>query len=440
MSETQDSQLNQLADIVSELMKRMDEQEVRNKTVQTQNNLEVAAMKRRMEDLQQHAIKDAKTLREEMDHVVDSLGNLTEDVARRVTKAVQHYEERFTADLEKLREHLDKSINTQSSVLSQKIEAALSASDRHGHEEREGESEDGANTASTAKVGSMRNDSAMRRLESVAHMLRAEALAQAQAFEAKLASVEAGHAADAKRLQGMLHSSYAQLQGLQRSISAMECGVPSANQLNQSPRGKIPQVMPQKPNRAEPKVDSEPNFREELTNKLRSIQTSVTGVLTILDPTPNPRGQSPKRPSKSPVQLPLNPAGTLETQIRQKDFEQGRNSPLLSSSLKEDSQRTATGPSPAVDPREARSVQMPVRAAHRPGMISPGQEAYGAPKTRVSHGMAASMSQQNIPPMMSGRVMPGVYTVHRSGAGSPQMPHPMAMAPQAIPIGYGVRR
>eukprot|EP00913_Durusdinium_trenchii_P015918 g14959.t1 len=78
---------------------------------------------------------------------------------------------------------------------------------------------------------------------------------------------------------------------------------------------------------------------------------------------------------------------------------------------------------------------MPVRAAHRPGMISPGQEAYGAPKTRVSHGMAASMSQQNIPPMMSGRVMPGVYTVHRSGAGSPQMPHPMAMAPQAIPIG-----
>ena len=25
-----------------------------------------------------------------------------------------------------------------------------------------------------------------------------------------------------------------------------------------------------------------------------------------------------------------------------------------------------------------------------------------------------------------------VYTVHRSGAGSPQMPHPMAMAPQAI--------
>eukprot|EP00913_Durusdinium_trenchii_P015917 g14958.t1 len=316
-------------------MKRMDEQEVkrrrigvhraarnqciadvpskRNKTVQTQNNLEVAAMKRRMEDLQQHAIKDAKTLREDSQWWP---GKLT-------------YQERFTADLEKLREHLDKSINTQSSVLSQKIEAALSASDRHGHEEREGESEDGANTASTAKVGSMRNDSAMRRLESVAHMLRAEALAQAQAFEAKLASVEAGHAADAKRLQGMLHSSYAQLQGLQRSISAMECGVPSANQLNQSPRGKIPQVMPQKPNRAEPKVDSEPNFREELTNKLRSIQTSVTGVLTILDPTPNPRGSRP-------VQLPLNPAGTLETQIRQKDFEQGRNSPLLSSSLKED--------------------------------------------------------------------------------------------------------
>ena len=29
-----------------------------------------------------------------MDHVVDSLGNLTEDVARRVTKAVQHYEDR----------------------------------------------------------------------------------------------------------------------------------------------------------------------------------------------------------------------------------------------------------------------------------------------------------------------------------------------------------
>ena len=52
-------------------------------------------------------------------------------------------------------------------------------------------------------------------------MLRAEALAQSQAFEAKLASVEAGHTAESKRLQGMLQSSYAQLQVTEKRGKAM---------------------------------------------------------------------------------------------------------------------------------------------------------------------------------------------------------------------------
>eukprot|EP00438_Fugacium_kawagutii_P017341 Skav229811 [mRNA] locus=scaffold567:352479:363035:- [translate_table: standard] len=142
-----------------------------NKTIQTQNSLEVQAMKRRLE---------------EYDTAVDSLGNLMEDVARRVTKAVQHYEEghnelqcwkmldvdlmgeRMVTDMEKLR----------------------------------GSEDANSGTASTAKLPSRNTDIIMRRIESMAHMLRAEALAQSQAFEAKLTSLEASNNAESKRHMG----------------------------------------------------------------------------------------------------------------------------------------------------------------------------------------------------------------------------------------------
>eukprot|EP00438_Fugacium_kawagutii_P017340 Skav229810 [mRNA] locus=scaffold567:346407:350497:- [translate_table: standard] len=111
---------------------------------------------------------------------------------------------------------------------------------------------------------------------------------------------------------------------------------------------------------------------QELTNKLRNIQSSVTGVLTVLDSSSGTAGtagtapargldrsrcqdgindavaleaggrsgQSPlsnRRFAKSPVNLPLNPAGTLEKQMsmRQKEFEpqertsQGQDAHLL---------------------------------------------------------------------------------------------------------------
>jgi len=463
LPESQESQLSNLAEIVTEMMKRIDDQELRNKTMQTQNSLEVQALKRRMEDLQNHSIKDAKTIREEYDAAVDSLGSLMEDVARRVTKAVQHYEERFTSDLEKLREHVTKSINTQSTVLTQKIDAAINAGNARQDGDREGESEDAnSGTASTTKM--VRNtDVIMRRIESMAHMLRAEALAQSQAFEAKLASVEAGHSAETKRLQGMLQSSYCQLQGLQRSISAMECGIfskpqsPRQNSVPMMGSVKLPQPKVNEPK--ESKDPSEPTLREDLCNKLRNIQSSVTGVLTVLDSSANSttRGQSPntkQRYNKSPVQLPINPAGTLEKQMRQKEYE-GRASPLMSTLTEERRQspgRCATTETRATHPQMngASNANQPSSRIPEP---MPAKMMAQPPKSRQSHGphgphgpgslgpgLVTSMSQQAIPPMMSGgRMMPpGVYPMHaRSGMGSPVAP---MMAPQAIPLNYAMSR
>lgn len=470
LPESQESQLSNLAEIVTEMMKRIDDQELRNKTMQTQNSLEVQALKRRMEDLQNQTIKDAKTIREEYDAAVDSLGSLMEDVARRVTKAVQHYEERFTSDLEKLREHVTKTINTQSTVLTQKIDAALAEKTRQDGD-REGESEDAnSGTASTAKMA-RNTDVIMRRIESMAHMLRAEALAQSQAFEAKLASVEAGHSAETKRLQGMLQSSYCQLQGLQRSISAMECGLfskPQSPRQNSSLQQMVGSMkVPHRVNEPkEPKDSSEPTLREDLCNKLRNIQSSVTGVLTVLDSSANSatRGQSPnvkQRYNKSPVQLPINPAGTLEKQMRQKEYE-GRASPLMSTLTEERRQspgRCATTETRATHPAQMNGASNSNQASSRIPEPVPTKMMAQPPKSRQSHGphgphgpgphgplgghgLVASMSQQAMPPMISGMsggcmMPPGVYPMHaRSGMGSPVAP----MMAQAIPLNFAVKR
>ncbi|CAJ1454947.1 unnamed protein product [Effrenium voratum] len=449
----QDAAVQELADIMQEMAKRLEEQDARQKNHQRDYTMEVGAMKRRMEDMLQSSLRDCRTIREEYDTAVDSLGNLMEDVARRVTKAVQHYEERFSCDLDKLREHVDKSLSTHGAVLSQKIDAAMAAMETRTVQEMDREdSEDGATGSASTKLAP-NNPEVMRRVESIGHMLRAEALAQSQAFEAKLASVEASHSAESKRLQGMLSSSFSQLQGLQRSISQLECGLASASsppphlenmlasfstgQLGASPTmSKSPSSLGEKPDKT-PEKETEGALRQELASKLRGIASSVQSVLCALDETTkSSRGQSPvasKRGNKSPVHLPLNPAGTLEKQMRQKDTEAPRPN-VLASTLKQEETRPG-----GMQPQHARvHGKLARRRESNPGSgqtarMAGGIDArvqqqqqqmnqYAAAKARVTQpGM-----QMQMPPHMVGR-MNGVFPVARSGAVSPQ---------QAMPINF----
>lgn len=91
--------------------------------------------------------------------------------------------------MEKLRDHVDKSLSSQVAVLTEKMELLQ-------NEPRVGLSE-GSEDGTSASTKAPRDP--LRRVDGVAHQLRAEALAQSKAFEAKLQSLEAGHCAEVKR-------------------------------------------------------------------------------------------------------------------------------------------------------------------------------------------------------------------------------------------------
>eukprot|EP00439_Symbiodinium_sp_Y106_P044796 s3476_g5.t1 len=331
--------VQELTDIMQELAKRVEDQDARLKSQQMEQKMETAALKRRMEDLQQSSLKEVKTVRQELldlntgeyDLALDSLGSLIEDVARRMTRAVQRFEERGIADLERTRDQVEKSLATHSTILTQKIDAALAAavdrssqaSDHADRESREGDEDHGGGTGSASAKKPYQQIETMRRVETIAQMLRNEALAQTQAFEAKLSSIEAAHSAEAKRWQGMLSSSFTQLQGLQRSISQLECGLTPAGPQG----GSIPMPLAP-PAKNDKEITNAEKLREDLSRKLRGIASSVNGALVSLESQAETRGQSPQR-ARSPVVLPLNPAGTMEKQMRQRtEKDQVRSPPV----------------------------------------------------------------------------------------------------------------
>jgi len=323
--------VQELTDIMQELAKRVEDQDARLRSQQMEQKMETAALKRRMEDLQQSSLKEVKTVRQEYDLALDSLGSLIEDVARRMTRAVQRFEERGIADLERTRDQVEKSLATHSTILTQKIDAALAAavdrssqaSDHADRESREGDEDHGGGTGSASAKKPYQQIETMRRVETIAQMLRNEALAQTQAFEAKLSSIEAAHSAEAKRWQGMLSSSFTQLQGLQRSISQLECGLTPAGPQG----GSIPMPLAP-PAKNDKEITNAEKLREDLSRKLRGIASSVNGALVSLESQAETRGQSPQR-ARSPVVLPLNPAGTMEKQMRQRtEKDQVRSPPV----------------------------------------------------------------------------------------------------------------
>jgi len=286
--------VQELTDIMQELAKRVEDQDARLRSQQMEQKMETAALKRRMEDLQQSSLKEVKTVRQEYDLALDSLGSLIEDVARRMTRAVQRFEERGIADLERTRDQVEKSLATHSTILTQKIDAALAAavdrssqaSDHADRESREGDEDHGGGTGSASAKKPYQQIETMRRVETIAQMLRNEALAQTQAFEAKLSSIEAAHSAEAKRWQGMLSSSFTQLQGLQRSISQLECGLTPAGPQG----GSIPMPLAP-PAKNDKEITNAEKLREDLSRKLRGIASSVNGALVSLESQAETRGK-----------------------------------------------------------------------------------------------------------------------------------------------------
>ncbi|CAE7460565.1 unnamed protein product [Symbiodinium sp. KB8] len=390
----------------------------------------------------------------EYDLALDSLGSLIEDVARRMTRAVQRFEERGIADLERTRDQVEKSLATHSTILTQKIDAALAAavdrssqaSDHADRESREGkcqlfvlqseydsvptkeghidrdlylgDEDHGGGTGSASAKKPHQQIETMRRVETIAQMLRNEALAQTQAFEAKLSSIEAAHSAEAKRWQGMLSSSFTQLQGLQRSISQLECGLtPSGPQ-----GGSI--SMPLAPHaKIEKEITSAEKLREDLSRKLRGIASSVNGALVSLESQAETRGQSPQR-ARSPVVLPLNPAGTMEKQMRQRtEKDQVRSPPVGIPMTGPLEMREDGGRRPGV-PNRGGSTMIPV-ASTSPGgacgAYSPGREeaTNGGSALDASHSANRLSSTQTTPLRKnSSRLHIGLNGTHPAGTAS----------------------
>lgn len=418
--------VQELTEIMQELAKRGEEQDARFKSQQMEQKMETAALKRRMEDLQQSSLKEVKTVRQEYDLALDSLGSLIEDVARRMTRAVQRFEERGIADLERTRDQVEKSLATHSTILTQKIDAALAAavdrssqaSDHADRESREGDEDHGGGTGSASAKKPHQQIETMRRVETIAQMLRNEALAQSQAFEAKLSSIEAAHSAEAKRWQGMLSSSFTQLQGLQRSISQLECGLtPSGPQ-----GGSI--SMPLAPHaKIEKEITSAEKLREDLSRKLRGIASSVNGALVSLESQAETRGQSPQR-ARSPVVLPLNPAGTMEKQMRQRtEKDQVRSPPVGIPMTGPLEMREDGGRRPGV-PNRGGSTMIPV-ASTSPGgacgAYSPGREeaTNGGSALDASHSANRLSSTQTTPLRKnSSRLHIGLNGTHPAGTAS----------------------
>jgi len=170
--------------------------------------------------------KELATMREEHDQAISSLGSLTELVARTAASGIQRSEERIAADLTGKRQEFERSVALQKEQMEREAKAILAEVKNIASSM----ALQGGSLAAPVQGGSAKSDdgndsrveAALRRIEAVGRELRAEASAQSEAAEARVASVEAAFGSDLKRLRGMLSTCVSQLESMQVELSQLE--------------------------------------------------------------------------------------------------------------------------------------------------------------------------------------------------------------------------
>ncbi|CAE6970942.1 FACE1 [Symbiodinium natans] len=161
--------------------------------------------------------KEVATIREEHDQAIGDLGSLTERVAKSAIAGIQRSEERMAADLSGKRADFERVVAQQREHLEREAQAVIAEVKNLASGTASGSCSRGAvEEASNGRV-----EVALRRIDALARELRAEASAQAEASEARVASVEATFGSDLKRLRGMLSTCVSQLEAMQVELSQL---------------------------------------------------------------------------------------------------------------------------------------------------------------------------------------------------------------------------
>eukprot|EP00438_Fugacium_kawagutii_P032239 Skav228566 [mRNA] locus=scaffold5133:16029:17000:- [translate_table: standard] len=307
MAGSQDSMLSNLADIVAKILDRVDHHELKNNRNQTETNLEVQRINKRLEQLENQVAKGRKETRigwEEYDTSVECLGNLVEDVAARVAKAVERFQHQARADMQKLYAHMGKALTRQSLALSQKIQSA-SASGAEMCRKNSKDIEVESDTASTAESS-----------DSVDRQRCGDATCQ---MNVPLA----GRIAEAAQLEAKVDRLQVKLRGLEWCIHSAELNL--GRQLPTCRRHAGEVTLP-----------------KDLRNKVEGIRASVHHRLRNF-----PWESHKPCCTTKPIHLPLYPVGYTENlkMKRQTKIESGK-------------QTTATGENcPGVPPNKAHDYE-----------------------------------------------------------------------------------